>query len=64
MSKFCPVDGSHKAFVTGAVVCQDWLVDVDGNFIEVVDECTQIFHKPDTENEWECAECGAVAVEK
>ena len=62
--KYCPNDKDHKHFITGAVICQDWLVDGDGNFIEVADECTAVFHKPNTENEWECADCGAVAEEK
>jgi hypothetical protein len=61
--KKCPNDSSHDRFVTGAVVCQDWVVDGSGNFMEVFDECTQVFHKPSTDNEWTCADCGAVGVD-
>ena len=64
MSKFCPVNPEHDRFITGAVICQDWIVDGDGNFFEVSDECTAVFYKPDPDNEWECAECGAVAEER
>jgi len=63
MLKQCPNDSSHDRFVTGAVVCQDWVVDGSGNFMEVFDECTQVFHKPSTDNEWTCADCGAVGVD-
>lgn len=59
--KFCPRDSNHKTFVTSAVVCEDWLVDGDGNFIEVRGQCTDIFHKPQPGNSWECDECGAEA---
>jgi hypothetical protein len=64
MSKFCPNNKEHKHFVTTAVICQSWLVDGEGNFIEVTDECTDIFHKPSPSNIWECADCGEEAVEK
>ena len=60
----CPNDNSHKRFITGAVICQDWLVDGNGNFIEVTDECTQVFYKPSTENEWSCADCGSTGVSR
>lgn len=59
--KVCPKNPEHKFFVAGAVICQDWLVDGDGNFIEVREECTEIFAKPRDENIWECDECGAEA---
>jgi len=60
--KRCPNSDKHKNFITGAAVCQDWVVDGTGNFIEVFDECTQVLHKPDTENEWTCADCGAISI--
>ena len=58
----CPNDDTHKHFITGAVICQDWLVDGSGNFIEVADDRTQVFYKPNTENEWSCADCGSEGV--
>jgi len=59
--KICPKNPDHKFFTTCAVICQDWLVDGEGNFQEVREECTDIFAKPQTENIWECDECGAEA---
>ena len=38
----CPNDDAHKHFITGAVVCQDWLVDGSGNFVEVADDLSLI----------------------
>jgi len=64
MSKFCPNNEEHKHFVATAVICQSWLVDGEGNFIEVAEECTDIYHKPDSSNVWECADCGEEAEER
>lgn len=54
---------SCKEFVTTATIQQDWKVDEDGNFIEVVEECTQTLYGPDHGNIWTCVKCGAEAVE-
>lgn len=59
----CPNNNTHKHFITTTLVCQDWLVDSSGNFIEVAEDCTEVFKGPDTGNEWACADCGAEAVE-
>jgi hypothetical protein len=61
MKKVCPKDSSHQFFYTTAVICQEWLVDDVGDFIEVAEECTEIFHRPQSGNVWECAVCGAEA---
>jgi hypothetical protein len=58
----CPTNKDHKHFITGAAVCQDWLVDGVGDFIEVADACTQVLHRPDVDNEWSCSDCGSVGV--
>ena len=63
MKKVCPKDPSHELFITGAVICQEWLVDSHGNFVEVIEECTDVFHQPNSENIWQCAMCGAEAVD-
>jgi hypothetical protein len=62
--KICPRDVNHKNFTTTAVVCQDWLVDGEGNFIEVRDDCSEVYHNPRSENIWECDECGEEAVDR
>jgi hypothetical protein len=62
--KICPTNPAHKFFTTTAVICQDWLVDGEGNFIEVREECTDIFARPQIENIWECDECGAEAEDR
>ena len=59
--KVCPKDSAHKEFVTVAVVCQNWVVDGEGNFLDLAEECTDIYFKPDSSNIWECAECGTEA---
>tara|TARA_B100000674_G_C37581599_1_gene796594 strand:- start:340 stop:558 length:219 start_codon:yes stop_codon:yes gene_type:complete len=61
MKKVCSKDPSHDLFITSAVICQDWLVDSEGNFVDIVLECTEIFHKPSPDNIWQCAVCGAEA---
>jgi len=62
--KICPRDPKcHKTFTTSAVVCEEWLVDGEGNFIEVREKCTDIYHKPQSGNVWECDECGEEAID-
>ena len=50
--------------ILGDVPYSGIFVDSAGNFIEVTDECTQVFHKPSTENEWSCADCGSTGVSR
>ena len=57
----CPVCGGVR-FITTAHVMQEWMVDENGNFIDVVDESVQVTHEPDDDNLWKCAECGAEAI--
>ena len=61
--KVCPHDPSHTIFVTTATVQQLWIVDKHGEFIECLDDCIQVYHKPNPENIWECLECGHEAVD-
>jgi len=61
MKKVCPKDSGHEYFVTTAVITQDWLGDSSGDFIEVYEECTGVFARPDEDNIWICATCGAEA---
>jgi hypothetical protein len=61
MKATCPKDKSHKRFITVVHVTEDWVVDEDGDFIAVHEGSGEVVHKPDPENTWTCAECGAQA---
>ena len=54
--KKCPKCGGTKFLVT-AHVTQDWYVDENGNFLEVVKDCDQVTHAPDDDDIWVCAAC-------
>ena len=58
----CPNHPEHKLFVTGAAVYQLWIVDQNGEWIETLDDSVGVYARPNTENIWECLECGAEAV--
>lgn len=55
--KKCPNCGCEEFFVT-AHVAQDWLVDKDGDFMEVENECVAVTHQPKDDDIWQCADCG------
>lgn len=62
MKAICPNNIEHKQFVTTAHVCQDWVVDENGNFLEEENSCVEVTHGPDADNIWTCKICGAEAV--
>ena len=56
----CPNGCERKEFYTVAHVMEEWLVDEHGEYIET--HCgIQTSKKPDPDNTWCCAECGAEA---
>lgn len=55
--KQCPRCGNKKFNVT-AHVCQDWLVDENGEYLETIEDCSQVAHYPDNQDLWECSQCG------
>ena len=57
----CPRSPDHDYFVTSAHVAQKWKVDRYGGHHKTLNDCAQVTHDPDTDNLWECAECGAEA---
>lgn len=57
----CPKNKEHDEFYTTAHVMQEWRVDNEGNFIEVVEDCLQTTYGPNKDNTWLCAICGSVA---
>lgn len=56
----CP-NGCHAALSTTAHVMQDWKVDLEGNFIEVLDDALEMVCLPDDDNIWTCLKCGEEA---
>lgn len=61
MKAVCPNNHEHKEFITVAHIAQDWVVDENGNFLEVAEECTETVASPNRENTWVCKICGAEA---
>ena len=59
--KKCHQCGS-KTFYVSAHVVQDWKVDCHGTFIEAYDECSEVTHRPDNNDTWECANCGHIVI--
>lgn len=57
MKKICPVCGGKQFFVSAHIV-QGWLVDEDGGFMEVTEDCSEVVCEPDDYDLWECAACG------
>lgn len=58
----CPNNPNHKRFAVVAHVTQEWVVDNKGVFQECTEDCIDITHYPDSEDYWECMECGAEAI--
>lgn len=61
MKAVCSNNPEHDRFITVAHVTQDWVVDENGNFLEVAEECLEVTHGPDKYNSWICDICGAEA---
>lgn len=55
--KICPKCGGRR-FVVTAHVTEDWIVDEDGEFLEVKESCVEVTHHPDDDDVWECEKCG------
>ena len=66
MKAKCPNNPDHKRFVTVVYVSEDWVVDENGEFIEVSPNSEMcVLHNPNPDNIWLCCKCAAEAeVEK
>lgn len=53
----CPQCGGMRFAVT-AHVAQDWEVDQNGEFIAAINSCSEVDHKPDDNDIWQCRDCG------
>ncbi len=60
MKAVCPKNSTHNRFTTTGHVVQEWVVDSNGNFIEVISDL-EVTHGPDTGNIWTCYVCGEQA---
>ena len=60
MSARCPKNPDHKKFVTVVHVTEDWIVDSEGDFLEVHSD-GEVTCRPDPGNTWTCHTCGAEA---
>lgn len=56
----CP-NGCASLLATVATVQQDWKVDAEGSFVDVMTDAVQTVHEPDNGNTWTCLNCGAEA---
>lgn len=62
MKATCPKNPEHKKFITVAHVTEDWVVDENGDFVELYSGSeTEVVANPHPDNTWTCAECGAEA---
>ena len=61
--KKCPKCGNKKFIVT-AHVTQNWLVDENEIFLECLEECVEITHKPGNEDMWKCIICDYMGIGK
>jgi len=56
--KECPTDPKHNRFIATAHVTEDWVVNSNGNFLELAIETDcQVLHAPDEQDIWTCAIC-------
>lgn len=62
MKAICPNNPKHDRFVTVAHVTEDWIVDSEGNLVEVSDTGGEVVAPPDPDNTWTCCGCGAEAI--
>lgn len=62
MTAKCPKNMDHKQFQATAHVMEEWLVDENGEFIEVLETGLEVIHWPTPEDLWFCNDCGEEAI--
>lgn len=60
MKLTCPRCEGQTRFEVTAHEVHDWIVDEDGDFVEDKG-CTEMSHKPDSQDVYSCVNCGADA---
>lgn len=58
MKRMCTNNENHKTFSVICHVTEEWKVDENGNFLDLIEGCIDVIHGPG-EADWHCAECGA-----
>lgn len=61
--KKCP-NCAGQRFVVIAHVTQSWEVDKNGMFVNCLEDCIDVIHRPDDDDIWECYDCGYEATGK
>lgn len=54
--KKCPKCG-NQTFHANAHIVQGWLVDSEGEFVAVSEECVEVTHSPKDDDVWACTKC-------
>lgn len=62
MKVVCPNNKSHKRFTVTAHVTERWLVDEGGLVVEIVPGESEVIHRPDADDLFECVDCDCDAV--
>lgn len=60
MKRICPNNKEHKEFSVVCHVTEEWIVDENGEFLELLEGCIDITYGPN-DSVWYCTECGAEA---
>lgn len=60
----CPKDRTHKQFIATAHVTQDWIVNEEGDFLDLFSEDGNgtVTHYPDRHDLYQCADCNTEAI--
>lgn len=53
----CPKCGATK-FSAAAHITQEWELDANGEFADVITDCMDVTHKPNDDDLWSCLVCG------
>ena len=54
--KRCPRCGNNR-FLVSAHVVQEWVVDENGMYDRMSEDCVEVTHFPDDDDIWECKAC-------
>ncbi len=61
MKVVCPNDANHKRFSVTAHITEEWIVDENGEFLDVTGNSGEVTHRPGKDDCFTCIECFALA---